>query len=95
MELLVIGPIGHHGDQTGPLADRSTMRYRGFRLIAQALPGPVGWVAELAIFPVDGHSPVAGHVPASRFYADPMTAVREALLRGIGIVDAGIIWPGG
>ncbi len=95
MQLLVIGPIGHHGEEMPPLADRAMMRYKGFRLIAQALQGPVGWVAELAILPVEGRCPVAGHVNASRFYADPATAVQEALLQGMRSVDAGIGlgWP--
>lgn len=95
MELLVIGPIGHHGNEMGPMADRAIVRYKGFRLIAQASRGPVGWVAEVAILPVEGRSPVAGHLPPSRFYADPVTAVQEALLLGMMRVDAGIglAWP--
>jgi len=89
MELLVIGPIGHHGKESRRLGNREAIHYKGFRLIAQALRGQAGWVAELAILPVHGPCPVAGHLPPSRFYADPVTAVQEALLEGIRRVDAG------
>ncbi len=93
--MLVVGPIGHNGDDMGLLGDRGMIRYKGFRLIAQALRGPVGWVAELAILPGEGGAPVAGHLPASRFYADPVTAVQEALLQGMRRLDAGmgLAWP--
>jgi len=91
MGMLLIGPVGHTGGGWTDLteADDTMLEYKGFRLIARARRGPVGWLGELRIVlsPVD--SPLHSLIPVGRFHADPETAIQQALLEGILRVERG------
>ncbi len=91
MGMLLIGPVGHIGVGWPEVTDTddTTLEYKGFRLIARARRGPVGWVGELRIVlhPVD--SPLQGFIPIGRFHTDPQTAIQQALLEGMLRVERG------
>lgn len=88
---LVIGPLMERAQGPPSLEPGGDLQldYRGFRLMAHARRGPVGWVGELCIFLSPPQSPVHGFYPISRFHMDPQTAIHEALLEGILRVERG------
>jgi hypothetical protein len=91
MEILLIGPVGHVGRGSAKVreAHDHVMDYMGFRLIARARRGPVGWVGELTILLPGAQSPLQGVSLVPRFHQDFPTAIQEAFLEGIRRVDRG------
>ena len=91
MDMLLIGPVGHVRGERDEQDDghENALLYRGFRLIARAKRGPVGWVGELTILLPGSKSPLQGISLVPRFHQDPRTAMQEALLEGIQRVDRG------
>jgi hypothetical protein len=94
MEMLVIGPVGHVTGAQAKLTDdgEAILTHKGYRLVARAKPGPVGWVGELCIVLSPADSPLHGFFPVGRFHMDRETALREALIEGILRVERGDVF---
>jgi hypothetical protein len=90
VDMILVGPVGYKGPRDeGSDFEAGEMVYKGFRLVARAKRGPIGWIGELTVlFPPDD-SRVHAVLPIPRFHADPLSAIREAHLQGILRVDRG------
>lgn len=86
---LVLGPLveSEGGLEQPALGGELELEYRGFRLLARAKRGPVGWTGELMIVFSPVELPVQAYCDVPRFHMDPMTALQEALLHGIMRVE--------
>jgi hypothetical protein len=92
MEMILIGPIGHV-DRVGEQIDAfsNAIEYKGFRLLARAKRGPVGWIGELMILLPQNDAPIHAWVPVHRFHTEPSSAINASITEGMIRIDQGRI----